>query len=71
MIKRTFILFLVGFVAVATVAYLAYLLFDALRGMYRDWRLTKEMDELEAWSREKKFAEANQTEEELNRRTQS
>ena len=52
--KRAFILFLVGFLAIATVGYLVYLLVDALHAMYKDWRLGKEMDELQAWSRQKK-----------------
>jgi hypothetical protein len=58
-VKRAFIYFLVGFLAIATVAYFAYLLIDALRAMYKDWQLGKELDELEALSRQKKAAEAD------------
>jgi hypothetical protein len=58
-VKRTFIYFLVGFLAIATVAYFVYLLIDAIRGMYKDWRLAREMDELEAWSRQKKASDAD------------
>jgi len=58
-VKRAFLYFLVGFAAIAVVAYFVYLLIDAFRGMYKDWQLGKEMDELEAWSRQKKASEAD------------
>jgi len=57
-VKRTSLYFLIGFAAVAVVAYFVYLLIDAIRGMYKDWQLGKEMDELEAWSRQKKASES-------------
>ena len=59
--KRSFILFLVGFVVIATAAYMLYLLFDSFHAMYKDWRLGKEMDELEAWSRQQKQSGAEQS----------
>jgi hypothetical protein len=49
---------MVGFAVLATVGYMAYLLFDSIHAMYKDWRLGKEMNELETWSRKKKATDA-------------
>jgi hypothetical protein len=62
-VKRAFFLFFIGFAVVATAGYLLWLIFDSLRTIYRDWRLTRELDELEAWSREKKRQAESSSEE--------
>jgi tRNA-2-methylthio-N6-dimethylallyladenosine synthase len=61
-VKRAFFLFFIGFAVVATVGYLVWLIFDSLRTIYRDWRLARELDELEAWSREKRRVESSSEE---------
>jgi hypothetical protein len=53
-VKRTFILFMVGFAVVAIVGYALWLIFDTVHTMYKDRRLSKELDELESWQRERK-----------------
>ena len=54
--KRTFFIFVLVFIAVATVGYLLWLAIDACIGIYKDRQLGKELDELEAMAREKKQA---------------
>jgi hypothetical protein len=56
-VKRAFVLFMAVFFVVSAVGYLIWMFFDAARTVYKNRQLAKELDELEAWSREKKKVE--------------
>jgi len=53
-VKRTFFYFTILFIGVAIAGYIAWLLVDALVSVYKDRKLAKELDELEAWAGRKR-----------------
>jgi hypothetical protein len=52
--KRAFFFLVIVGVTIAVVCYVLWLVLDALYSMYQDWRLGKELDELEAYQQEKR-----------------
>ncbi|GIW95879.1 MAG: hypothetical protein KatS3mg110_3920 [Pirellulaceae bacterium] len=52
--RQAFFLFLIAFVAVATIGWLAWLVGQALYTMWQDRRLYRELDALENWSKQRK-----------------
>lgn len=52
--KRTFFYFTILFIGVAIAGYIAWLLADGLYSLYKDRKLAKELDELEAWAGRKR-----------------
>ena len=52
--KEKFFLGIGVFICVSGVAYLGWLVFDAFQQMYHDWRLGKELTELEALGRDRR-----------------
>jgi hypothetical protein len=51
--KRAFFFLVIVGISVAIVGYLIWLVLDAFYSMYQDWRLGKELDELEAEQKER------------------
>jgi hypothetical protein len=52
--KRAFFFLVIVGITIAVVCYILWLVLDALYSMYQDWRLGKELDELESLQKEKR-----------------
>lgn len=52
--KRAFFFLVIVGITIAVICYVLWLVLDALYSMYQDWRLGKELDELEAYQQEKR-----------------
>lgn len=52
--KRAFFFLVIVGITLAVVGYVIWLVLDALYAMYQDWRLGKELDEIESQHRAKR-----------------
>ncbi len=59
--RRAFFLFLIAFVAVASVVYLGWLIGQSLYAMWQDRRLYRELDELELWAKKRAGSDTSST----------
>jgi len=53
MMKRAFFFLVIVGITLAVIGYVIWLVLDALYSMYQDWRLGKELDEIEAQQKAK------------------